>query len=86
MLDSKRTLCKCPKCDGLHYVFFNFTGRGMPRKFCDGCKYYIEECGYPRINDDCGRVRRTKQKSRVEIPLGPLFEETPISQWPILPR
>jgi len=33
-----RVLCKCPKCENLHYVAMRWTGNGMPRIYCESCK------------------------------------------------
>lgn len=30
--------CICPKCDERHNVYMLWTGRGVPRKYCGGCK------------------------------------------------
>ena len=85
ILDGVMTVCKCPKCDGLHYVYMNWTGRGMPRVYCTVCKYNIETGGWAGVNDNYGAVNHRKPKSRVTIPHGPLFENDPISQRPIIP-
>jgi len=34
--------CKCPKCGKIHKVEMIWIGNGMPRKFCDGCKWFPE--------------------------------------------
>jgi hypothetical protein len=35
----KRTVAKCPKCDGFHYTTTWHTGTmAVLREFCDGCK------------------------------------------------
>ena len=33
------TTCKCPMCEKLHTVNIYWRGRGMPRIYCDQCKY-----------------------------------------------
>ena len=35
---AKFTKCLCPKCGRIHKIKLNWTGRGMPRKFCAICK------------------------------------------------
>ena len=30
--------CKCPKCGKTHRVTMFWTGRGVPRKYCNQCK------------------------------------------------
>ena len=34
--------CVCPKCGKLHRLNFFWSGKGIPRKYCSGCKssYY----------------------------------------------
>jgi hypothetical protein len=30
--------CICPKCEAKHAMNFPWTGRGVPRKYCQQCK------------------------------------------------
>ena len=32
-----KVVCKCPTCGRLHKIKMEWTGKGMPRKYCDGC-------------------------------------------------
>lgn len=41
MLKSRKVKCKCPVCSKIHICFMKWTGRGMPRKYCDNCKSTI---------------------------------------------
>ncbi len=34
---SKPTECICPICQKRHWYRFYFTGRGVPRKYCEQC-------------------------------------------------
>ena len=34
------TECLCPKCGAVHRLKFLWTGRGMPKKYCQACKLY----------------------------------------------
>ena len=34
------TECLCPKCGTVHKLKFLWTGRGMPKKYCQACKLY----------------------------------------------
>lgn len=34
------TECICPKCGTIHRLKFLWTGRGMPKKYCQACKLY----------------------------------------------
>ena len=35
----KRTVaCICPKCTDQHHVHMQWTGRGVPRKYCHTCR------------------------------------------------
>lgn len=34
------TECICPKCGVIHRLKFLWTGRGMPKKYCQACKLY----------------------------------------------
>ena len=35
--------CICPKCGKLHRLNFYWTGKGIPRKYCQGCKNNFSE-------------------------------------------
>ena len=37
-LDGKPTTAICPKCGREHIVVIPWTGRGVPRKYCDKCR------------------------------------------------
>lgn len=37
------TQCICPKCHKKHIVKLKWIGRGTPRKFCQACKFHIDE-------------------------------------------
>ena len=37
----KQTECKCPRCGKKHMRKINWTGRGIPRKFCGVCDAMI---------------------------------------------
>ena len=39
--DEKSTLCICPLCGETHEVVFNWTGRGIPYKYCPDCKWRL---------------------------------------------
>lgn len=45
----KATVCKCPKCGRMHKRKINFIGRGIPRKYCEQCDWYVEQ--YNGIED-----------------------------------
>jgi hypothetical protein len=32
------TTCWCPKCETFHQTRMTWIGRGVPRKFCRGCR------------------------------------------------
>lgn len=38
--DIQKIDCKCPKCGIVHQKRMTWTGRGMPRKYCNKCKGY----------------------------------------------
>lgn len=33
--------CICPKCTDRHAVYMRWTGRGVPRKYCNNCRPLI---------------------------------------------
>lgn len=35
--------CVCPRCGIVHGANIYWTGNGIPRKYCDTCKAYIEK-------------------------------------------
>jgi hypothetical protein len=45
--------CICPKCGTHHKMKMLWTGRGMPKKFCQSCKTFVASiepvdfCGVP---------------------------------------
>ena len=57
----KKTLCKCPKCQGKHHLRMRYIGRGVPWKFCDACKAVIGD--FDHIEDGgaapWGEIRRS---------------------------
>ena len=45
----RETKCKCPRCGRYHFRFMEWTGRGIPRKFCgsgNGCAVTVGIYGY----------------------------------------
>ena len=34
----KMTRCYCPSCETYHYLEIEWTGKGIPRMYCNGCK------------------------------------------------
>lgn len=38
---SKSTICICPRCRIKHYKDVFWTGRGIPRIYCEECKTYF---------------------------------------------
>ena len=54
---ARPTTAKCPLCERLHKVSINWTGRGMPRIYCESCKY-LDVVRYGQLEErfGCGRV------------------------------
>ena len=42
-----KTLCKCPSCEKLYHRLINWTGRGIPRIYCEYCR------NLKSISSDC---------------------------------
>ena len=59
------TTAKCPKCDALHEVYIQWTGRGMPRIFCGNCRPVV--AAFCEINGT-GSAPEYAKSSRKGIP------------------
>ena len=46
-----KTECICPRCRKLHIKKLNWIGRGIPRKFCTDCEWFVEN--YNSAIDEC---------------------------------
>ena len=42
----KQTKCKCPTCVKIHKRVLNWTGRGMPRVYCNACIRLVADYAY----------------------------------------
>lgn len=36
-MEEKLTACQCPMCKVIHRQIMNWTGHGMPKKYCNTC-------------------------------------------------
>lgn len=50
--------CVCPKCRKTHTLMFDFTGRGIPRKYCHQCKNFV----IPEMGDNPDALPRIPQR------------------------
>ena len=71
-LDATQTVCICPICRQLHKVKMNWTGRGMPRKFCMECRQCRPSLFW---NEEPTEYRYGGQRERT----------FPISEMPLIP-
>ena len=44
--DAKSIRCKCPRCGNYHDRLLFWTGRGVPRYFCDDCNMQTDRLGF----------------------------------------
>ena len=62
------TRCKCPLCGKEHSVcdwWFNWTGRGMPRKYCFKCRRKLNgQDQLPFTTYDTGSVKTKKSPEK----------------------
>jgi hypothetical protein len=38
----KKTKCQCPKCGRIHIRSIYWTGKGMPKRYCNKCRRYLD--------------------------------------------
>jgi hypothetical protein len=81
----KSTKCICPKCGKSHKLKLYWTGRGIPKKYCQECKFYFERTGFG-IDILGMAANRCKAKSRLPM-RGPVLgdEQAQPSQWTVIP-
>jgi hypothetical protein len=58
--------CICPKCRIVHQVYMLWTGRGVPRKYCAGCRPlvsgYDDAALYEAAVFVSGRVKKKERR------------------------
>jgi len=47
----KITPCICPRCGNSHRLRLFWTGRGVPRKYCQSCQKAVNYNEYEYINE-----------------------------------
>jgi transposase-like protein len=52
------TKCLCPRCRKVHIKKLNWIGRGVPRKFCGDCEWFVQS--YDSAIDEGSRYYRPR--------------------------
>lgn len=71
-LDATPTTCFCPICQEFHEVKMNWTGRGVPRKFCLNCRHSQPRLFRHGEEDECRYGGQRERSFAIsEMPLIP---------------
>ena len=81
---TEKTEVLCPKCGKTRMLEMSpfWSGRGMPRKFCDKCKWVIQRCELPGDDEAYtpgDTVRLHARVGKAEAPAG--LRGRPWSRW-----